>query len=585
LIAFKLAMLERCTPAAGAVVFGDIWGVDGGYTLECAERGCERVMLVDSLETPAWQEERLRHPQVDFRKGDFSDPLFMSSLQERFELGVAFDILLHQPAMLGTLTLLLDRVEGRFCVVQPMLEEQAEPGSLVYLPGNPDRELYPLEAPDPDVKVFDVDQVNHANWIWGVTPSFLTAAMRGEGFDLAHEEILGPLPNPRWQWWGAVYERHSQGRSKAHWSNHGTTAGLWLEPWAAPAEAPAPEAEAGEQAQADAPSPPGAAAAAADGLPLPPRAVAELAGSLEHLGRDPWQLYESAGATIRRELLAALPPDFELEGRRVLDFGCGAGRVLRHFLAEDGPAAEYWGCDVDRDCVGWLQENLSPPLHAFANGELPPLEQPDGSFDLVYCVSVFTHLSRSWSAWLAELHRVLKPGGLLVATFLGEGRSLDIAGEDWDEGRVGMMTLFPGQSWQLGGPMVFHSPWWIREHWGRLFDVVSLQPRGFAASEPGGDHGLAVLRRKEVRLAPAELEVPSADPREAPALSHNLDRLIGELQALRSGAAGPPLASEKHPDVEALEREVQRLGSLSGEVLGSRSWRLTAPLRRLGRSR
>ena len=231
-VRFKLEMLGRCLPAEGAVVFGDIWGIDGGYTVECAERGCERVLLVDSLETPAWQRERLRHPQIDYRKGDFSDPLFMSSFGERFELGVAFDILLHQPGMLATLTLMLAKVEHRFCVVQPLLEEQPEAGSLVYLPGNPAvNGLYPLQAPHRDVMVFDIDEVNHSHWIWGMTPSFLTAAMRGEGFGLVSEETAGPLSNRRWSWRGAVFERREEGRSPAHWSNHASTPGLHTEPW------------------------------------------------------------------------------------------------------------------------------------------------------------------------------------------------------------------------------------------------------------------------------------------------------------------------------------------------------------------
>jgi hypothetical protein len=230
-VAFKLSMLDRCMPVESAVVFGDIWRVDGGYTVACAERGAQRVLLVDGLETPAWQQERLRRPQLDFMKGDFSNALFMSSFQDRFEVGVAFDILLHQPAMLGTLHLLLAKVERRFCVVQPMLVEQSSPGSLVYLPGNPAAsELYPLGAPSGEVKVFDPEQVNHSNWIWGMTASFLTAAMTGEGFRLATDQSLGPLPNPKWIWWGAVYERERE-TPPGHWSAHHTTPGLWLEPW------------------------------------------------------------------------------------------------------------------------------------------------------------------------------------------------------------------------------------------------------------------------------------------------------------------------------------------------------------------
>jgi hypothetical protein len=231
IVQFKLAMLERALPAASAALFGDMWRIDGGYSQECAERGCERVLLVDSLETPAWQETRITHPQIDFLKGDFSNPLFMRSFDERFEIGVAFDILLHQPGMLGTLALLLEKVEGRFCVVQPMLEEQSEQGSLVYLPGNPaGRDLYPMEVESHHVQLFDPKQVNHSHWIWGMTPSFLTAAMVGEGFELVEEETLMPLDNPRWNWWGAVYERREP-RPATHWSTHRTVPGLWREPW------------------------------------------------------------------------------------------------------------------------------------------------------------------------------------------------------------------------------------------------------------------------------------------------------------------------------------------------------------------
>jgi hypothetical protein len=155
----------------------------------------------------------------------------MASFTDRFEIGVAFDILLHQGAMLGTLNLLLGKVTGRFCVVQPMLEEQATPGSLVYLPGNAaGTDIYPLEVPDAEVKLLDPEEVNHSNWIWGMTPSFLTAAMTGEGFRLVSEETLAPLPNPRWSWWGAVYER-VRDSIPHHWSAHRTWPGLWLEPW------------------------------------------------------------------------------------------------------------------------------------------------------------------------------------------------------------------------------------------------------------------------------------------------------------------------------------------------------------------
>jgi hypothetical protein len=230
-VAFKLEVLGQALSGLdSAVLFGDMWRIDGGYTVECA-RQCERVMLIDSLETAAWQEERIANPAIDFRKGDFSDPLFMATVCEQFGLGVVFDILLHQPTLLGTLALMLDLVGERFCVVQPMLEEQAHPGTVTYLPGNTSvAELYPLEAEVADHKLFDVDQVNHSHWIWGMTPSFLTAAMAAEGFEPIFENTLGPLANPRWNWWGAVYERQRP-RSEGHWRNQGVQRGIYPGDW------------------------------------------------------------------------------------------------------------------------------------------------------------------------------------------------------------------------------------------------------------------------------------------------------------------------------------------------------------------
>jgi hypothetical protein len=231
LVKFKLDILERALPAESAVVYGDIYRIEGGYTTEIADRGVPRVLLIDSLETPGWQRARIERPAIDFRKGSFSDPFFMASVRQRFEVGVLFDILLHQPALLGTLTLMLAQVEKRFCVVQPMLEEQEHPGSVVYLPGNPAEEaLYPLAEKASDHRAFDVEQVNHSHWIWGITRSFLTAAMRGEGFELVHDETMNPLPNPRWSWWGAVYERIKE-KPSTHWSTNATTPGLYEGEW------------------------------------------------------------------------------------------------------------------------------------------------------------------------------------------------------------------------------------------------------------------------------------------------------------------------------------------------------------------
>jgi SAM-dependent methyltransferase len=268
--------------------------------------------------------------------------------------------------------------------------------------------------------------------------------------------------------------------------------------------------------------------AATEHIPLPPPELAHRVGSRVDAGYAEYLAKGAEGADVLRR---ALPADRPLAGARMLDFGCGAGRILRHLL--DVPGAWLVGCDIDEASIAWVRRHL-PQVEAFVNEEWPPLALSDGAVDVVFAASVFTHLADSWSAWLLEVHRVLDDGGVLVASFLGPGMSEEIAGEPWDENRIGMNVLRPGNAWEHGGPMVLHSPWWLREHWGRAFEVLALDPLGFPP------HGLIVLRRRGVPPSIDELERLPSDPRELIALRHN----VAQLEAEAARGLGPPTAVE-----------------------------------------
>lgn len=114
-------------------------------------------------------------------------------------------------------------------------------------------------------------------------------------------------------------------------------------------------------------------------------------------------------------------------GRRVLDFGCGCGRVLK-WLLRDCPDVEFHGVDTDWEAITWCQRHLRSASFAI-NAPRPPLSFPDGLFDFVYSFSVFTHLDEPMQdLWLAELRRVLKSGGTCLLTVHGErsARLLDL---------------------------------------------------------------------------------------------------------------------------------------------------------------
>ena len=109
--------------------------------------------------------------------------------------------------------------------------------------------------------------------------------------------------------------------------------------------------------------------------------------------------------------------------RRMLDWGCGCARVTAFFLA-DGRVPEVHGTDIDGEAIDWCRDAL--PLGTFQqSGPFPPLPFPDGFFDLVVAFSVFTHLpARVQRDWLAEIRRIVTPGGLFLATFHGEFAAL-----------------------------------------------------------------------------------------------------------------------------------------------------------------
>lgn len=287
--------------------------------------------------------------------------------------------------------------------------------------------------------------------------------------------------------------------------------------------------------------------------PLPPRALAIRAGVPDPAGVI--DSYRAVGRDSRTTILELLGPSWSFEGKRVLDFGCGSGKVMRHFLPEAADC-ELWGCDIDERSVDWINAELHPPLRAFVNGEAPPLDQPAESFDLVWSVSVFTHLTDHWAGWLAEIHRVLKPGGQAIISFLG-GAMYEVCNDEaWDPDRIGMTVLNHGQDWELGGPTVFHSPWWLREHWGRAFEIVQMR-EGSAPRE----HGLVVLRRRpDVEVSAPLLEQIDAarEPREVAALRWQVQMLQREASALR--AARDALALS---DARRLPRRVAgRLGQM-----------------------
>jgi SAM-dependent methyltransferase len=107
-------------------------------------------------------------------------------------------------------------------------------------------------------------------------------------------------------------------------------------------------------------------------------------------------------------LQSMLPP---LEGKRVVDLGCGFGWFCR--FARAAGTAEVLGLDVSANMLARARETTADPAITYRQADLETLALPAGRFDLAYS-SLTLHYLEQLAALFATIHRALLPGGRFV---------------------------------------------------------------------------------------------------------------------------------------------------------------------------
>jgi SAM-dependent methyltransferase len=239
-------------------------------------------------------------------------------------------------------------------------------------------------------------------------------------------------------------------------------------------------------------------------LRLTPGLQADTARRVRVAGTADAILFESLGFSDCLAMRQALHEYFNRDYsdyQAILDWGCGCARVAR-FVTEFAPR-KLAGIDIDPDNIQWCKKNIAQA--EFHRIDLdPPTRFADESFDLIYGISVFSHLSEAdQDRWLAELQRITKPDGAVLMSIQGEiaffradsdfQRFLALEKEGfYVYGRCpDLDDVLPEIKEGEYYKNVFHSRRYIYEQWDRYFEIVDVVDAAFA-----GYQDLVIMRRR-----------------------------------------------------------------------------------------
>ncbi|MFY0630559.1 MAG: class I SAM-dependent methyltransferase [Flavobacteriaceae bacterium] len=129
--------------------------------------------------------------------------------------------------------------------------------------------------------------------------------------------------------------------------------------------------------------------------------------------------YYNGGKETAQWVLNYINDFTQLKEKNILDWGCGPGRIVRHLPTIADSSNQIFGSDYNESYIKWCSENLHHVT--FKENRLqPPLKFQSSFMDVIYNISIFTHLSEKMHrAWMQELNRVLKIGGVVFTTTHG----------------------------------------------------------------------------------------------------------------------------------------------------------------------
>ncbi len=159
-------------------------------------------------------------------------------------------------------------------------------------------------------------------------------------------------------------------------------------------------------------------------------------------GHTNWPVYYHSGIAHAKYICKLIDENLASQELSICEWGCGPARILRHIRSFlDKSNTQLHGFDYNARSISWCQGNIDD-INFMSNSVNPPLPCEDNSFDCLYNLSVFTHLSeRMHIDWIRELGRVVKPGGLIIFTTHGDFFKFNLLDDELTEYESGSLVV------------------------------------------------------------------------------------------------------------------------------------------------
>jgi len=172
---------------------------------------------------------------------------------------------------------------------------------------------------------------------------------------------------------------------------------------------------------------------------------------------------------------------------KILDFGCGCGRILK--WVDPKKNQKFYGTDIDAEMISWCKKSLTA-MKFSTNDSMPPIKFDNSTFDFVYSISVFTHLDeKSQFEWLKELQRVTKKNGIILVTLhpidiaKNSNKKIKVIEGNFEKGFIyAKGQLFKGifPDWYQNS---YHSKDYVMNTFSQFFQVMDYFPKGLGYSQ------------------------------------------------------------------------------------------------------